>query len=71
MKRANLRSRLEALVADMVEGGIRLDEAVRELETHFLRRVLQQHNGNQSKAAGALDIHRNTLRAKMRRCGLL
>ena len=71
MKRANLHTRLEELVADMVGGGIRLDEAVRELETHFLRRVLQQYNGNQSKAAGALDIHRNTLRAKMRRCGLL
>ncbi len=71
MSRANLQTRLQALVADMVGGGIRLEEALRELETHFLRQVLQQHNGNQSKAAAALDIHRNTLRTKMRRCGLL
>ncbi|MCH7823960.1 MAG: helix-turn-helix domain-containing protein [Acidobacteria bacterium] len=54
----------------MVAGGIRMDEAVRELEAHFLRHVLEKHKGNQSKAARALGIHRNTLRNKMRRCGL-
>ncbi len=70
MKGTDLRGRLEDLVDEMVAGGIRLDEAVRELEAHFLRRVLEQHKGNQSKAARALGIHRNTLRNKMRRCGL-
>jgi Fis family transcriptional regulator len=44
-----------------------MDEAVRELESHFLRQVLQRHDGNQSRAAAALGIHRNTLRNKMRR----
>ncbi len=71
MSRSNLRERLDALVADMVAGGIRMDEAVRVLETHFLRHVLEQHNGNQSRTAEALGIHRNTLRNKMRRCDLL
>ena len=70
MKGADLHGRLENLVGEMVAGGIRMDEAVRELEAHFLRRVLEQHKGNQSKAARALGIHRNTLRNKMRRCGL-
>jgi len=59
------------LVDDMVAGGIRMDEAVRELEGQFLRRVLDDSRGNQSRAAAALGIHRNTLRNKMRRCGLL
>ena len=54
----------------MVTGGIRMDEAVRELEAHFLRRILEEHKGTQSKAAKTLGIHRNTLRNKMRRCGL-
>ena len=70
MKGTDLHGRLENLVGEMVAGGIRMDEAVRELEAHFLRRVLEQHKGNQSKAARALGIHRNTLRNKMRRCGL-
>ncbi len=70
MKGTDLHGRLENLVGEMVAGGIRMDEAVRELEAHFLRRVLEEHKGNQSKAARALGIHRNTLRNKMRRCGL-
>ncbi len=70
MSRANLRERLDALVSDMIAGGIRMDEAVRVLESHFLRHFLQEHSGNQSRAAEALGIHRNTLRNKMRRCGL-
>jgi len=70
MSDANLQQRLESLVGEMVSGGIRLDEAVRELEAQFLRQVLADHNGNQSKAAEFLGVHRNTLRNKMRRCGL-
>jgi len=70
MKGTDLHGRLESLVGEMVAGGIRMNEAVREVEAHFLRRVLAKYKGNQSKAARALGIHRNTLRNKMRRCGL-
>lgn len=70
MSRRSLHARLEQLVADMLDGGIRLDEALRALETHYLRQVLQRNCGNQSRAADELGIHRNTLRNKMRRCGL-
>ncbi|HEX9699274.1 MAG TPA: helix-turn-helix domain-containing protein [Acidobacteriota bacterium] len=71
MSRSNLQQRLGALVDEMVSRGIRLDEAERELEAHFLRRVLQDAGGNQCRAAEALGIHRNTLRRKLQRCGLL
>jgi len=71
MSRGNLKGRLADLVDDMVVGGIRMDEAVRELEGQFLRRVLDDSKGNQSRAAATLGIHRNTLRNKMQRCGLL
>lgn len=71
MSRRNLHARLEQLVTDMLDGGIRLEEAVRELETHYLRQMLGRYEGNQSRAADELGMHRNTLRNKMRRCGLL
>ena len=71
MSRAHLQERVAALVDEMVAGGIRVDEAVRELEAHFLRRALDESNGNKSRAAASLGMHRNTLRHKMRRCGLL
>jgi DNA-binding NtrC family response regulator len=49
----------------MVERGIRFDEAVAEFEKKFIRRSLDRSNGNQSRAAVAMGIHRNTLSRKM------
>ncbi len=70
MRKRNMKQELEALTGEMVAGGIRLDEALREFEIHFIRQVLSEHNGNQSRAADALGMHRNTLRNKLRRLGL-
>lgn len=70
-RKKTLHKRLDKLVGEMVEGGIRLEDAVRELETLYLRRVLDRTDGNQTRAAELLGIHRNTLRKKLRRCGLL
>jgi DNA-binding protein Fis len=49
----------------MVERGILFDEAVREFEKRFIKRVLDRTNGNQSRAAEVLGIHRNTLSRKV------
>jgi len=49
----------------MVERGILFDEAVGEFEKRFIKRVLERSNGNQSRAAGVLGIHRNTLSRKI------
>ncbi len=49
----------------MVERGILFDEAVSEFEKRFILRMLQEENGNQSRAARALGIHRNTLSRKI------
>ena len=49
----------------MVERGIRFPEATREFEKRFISRVLADSDGNLSKAADALGIHRNTLSRKM------
>jgi len=42
-----------------------LDEAVNEFEKKFIRRALERANGNQSRAAKVLGIHRNTLSRKV------
>jgi Fis family transcriptional regulator len=56
-----MKSRLEALVTEMVERGILFEDAVHEFEKHFILSVLKRTNGNLSKAAEELRIHRNTL----------
>jgi len=56
-----MKSRLEALVTEMVEKGILFEDAVAEFEKYFILSVLKRTNGNLSKAADELRIHRNTL----------
>jgi DNA-binding NtrC family response regulator len=60
-----VRDQLEALVGQMVDRGILFDEAINEFEKRFIRRALARSNGNQSRAARLLGIHRNTLSRKM------
>ncbi|MGC1418118.1 MAG: helix-turn-helix domain-containing protein [Candidatus Acidiferrum sp.] len=60
-----MRDQLEGLVIQMVDKGILFDEAVEEFEKRFIKRVLDRANGNQSRAAQALGIHRNTLSRKI------
>jgi Fis family transcriptional regulator, factor for inversion stimulation protein len=62
---ADVRDQLEGLVALMVERGILFEEAVSEFEKRFIKRVLDRTNGNQSRAAELLGIHRNTLSRKV------
>jgi DNA-binding protein Fis len=49
----------------MVDRGILFQEAVGEFEKRFIKRVLDRLNGNQSRAAKVLGIHRNTLSRKI------
>ena len=60
-----MRDQLEGLISLMVERGILFDEAVSEFEKRFIKRVLERTNGNQSRAAEVLGIHRNTLSRKI------
>jgi DNA-binding NtrC family response regulator len=61
-----ISDRLEKLVEDMVEKGVRFDDAVREFEKRFIARVLNGADGNLTKTADTLGVHRNTLSRKMR-----
>ena len=60
-----MKDQLDGLVSQMVERGILFDEAVEEFEKRFIKRVLDRSNGNQSRAAQVLGIHRNTLSRKI------
>lgn len=60
-----MKDQLEVLIGQMVERGILLEEAVAEFEKRFIKGVMERADGNQSRAARVLGIHRNTLSHKL------
>jgi DNA-binding NtrC family response regulator len=60
-----VRERLDELVAEMVDKGIRYRDAQREFEKRFITRVVQCCDGNLTRAADTLGMHRNTLGRKI------
>jgi DNA-binding NtrC family response regulator len=60
-----IAERLEKLIEEMVDRGVRFEDAVREFEKRFITRVLRRSAGSLTKTAGILGIHRNTLTRKM------
>jgi Fis family transcriptional regulator, factor for inversion stimulation protein len=60
-----ISDRLEKLVEEMVDRGVRFDDAVREFEKRFIVRVLGSKDGSLTKTADSLGIHRNTLSRKI------
>jgi Fis family transcriptional regulator len=57
---------LEQLVTQMVEKGIQYEDALREFDRRFIVEVVDKSDGNLSKAAGSLGVHRNTLARKIK-----
>ena len=60
-----MHDRLAQLVCEMVDRGIRYQDAQREFEKHFITRVVSKCDGNLGKAATELGVHRNTLSRKI------
>ena len=56
-----MRTRLEALIDEMLDGQIMLDEAVAEFEKLYIQKALARHKAHLSRTAATLGIHRNTL----------
>lgn len=56
-----VRERLDSLVAQMNRGGILYGEAVDEFKKAFVSAALRENEGNVSKTAPVLGVHRNTL----------
>ncbi len=65
-----MKDLMESLVNQLVEHGIFYSDAVAEFEKRFMNKILEKNSGNQSKAAKALGIHRNTLSRKIEDLGL-
>jgi len=60
-----ISDRLDKLVEEMVDKGVRYEDAVHEFEKRFISRVLGSCDGCVTKTADTLGIHRNTLTRKM------
>jgi DNA-binding NtrC family response regulator len=60
-----MKDQLEHLVAEMLVKGVRFEDAQREFEKRFIMQAMQKMDGNLSKAADLLGIHRNTLSRKV------
>ncbi|HEX8070007.1 MAG TPA: helix-turn-helix domain-containing protein [Pyrinomonadaceae bacterium] len=56
-----MRARLEALIDEMLDGRIMLDEALAEFEKLYIQKALARHKEHLSRTAATLGIHRNTL----------
>jgi len=58
---------MELIVKDMIDKEINLKDALLEFEKIFYEQAARKHEGNRTKMARTLGIHRNTLhnRAKV------
>lgn len=70
MTHQNLNGRLYALVDELVRNGLTLEQARREFEKQFIISALRHHEGNLSRSARSMGIHRNTLRNKVATLGI-
>jgi DNA-binding NtrC family response regulator len=60
-----VREQLDSLVQQMLDRGVRYEDARREFEKVFISRALQRSDGCVGDAAELLGIHRNTVARKM------
>ena len=60
-----MREQLESLVQQMLDRGVRYEDARREFEKVFITRALQRSKGSVGDAAELLGIHRNTVTRKV------
>lgn len=56
-----MRSKLESLIDEMLNGQILLEEAVAEFEKLYIQKAMEKHAQHLSNTAAILGIHRNTL----------
>ena len=56
-----IRPRLEAVIEEMLDGHITLDEAIAEFEKLYIQKAFTRNKKRISHTAEALGIHRNTI----------
>ncbi len=62
----NLHQKLELLVKEMIDKELSLKDALREFEKIFFEQTARKYDGNKTRMAKALGIHRNTLHNRSR-----
>ena len=70
MSGESLNGQLTRLVSELVRRGLTLEQARNEFEKQFILASLRSQNGNFSKSAKFLGVHRNTLRNKITNLGM-
>ena len=70
MTKQNLNGQLGQIVDELVRRGVPLDQARREFEKQFIVATLKTNEGNLSRSARSLGVHRNTLRNKVSDLGI-
>ena len=66
----NLNGKLSQLVEELARNGLTLAQVSREFEKQFILATLRGNQGNLSRSAQDLGIHRNTLRNKVGSLGI-
>lgn len=56
-----IHEKMVLLIQDMVEKELPLKEAIQEFEKIYIETAAKKFNGNKTKMAQALSVHRNTL----------
>jgi DNA-binding NtrC family response regulator len=56
-----MRAQLEALVEEMLDGQIMLDEAMAEFEKLYIQKAYDRNRKHITHTADALGVHRNTI----------
>ena len=65
-----LNGQLTRLTSELVVRGVTLEQARREFEKQYILAALRSHEGNLSRSAESLGVHRNTLRNKVGTLGI-
>lgn len=58
---------MNTLLEGMLDRALSLEEATRAFEVGYVEAALRRYGGSIQRAAAALQVHRNTLRAKLKR----
>lgn len=69
-KTESLNGQLSRIVSELVRHGVPLDQARREFERQYIVASLRESEGNLTRSAKGLGVHRNTLRNKVETLGI-
>ena len=57
----SIHKKMEVLIKELVEKELPIKEAIKEFEKIYIETAEKKYNGNKTRIANALGIHRNTL----------